>query len=584
MSDTPPRPEHPRPQLVRDTWVNLNGPWTFRLDPGKSGVAQGWAASTGFDREITVPFCPESRLSGVGHTDFIEAMWYHRKLDIPAGWAGKAVLLHFGAVDHEAEVFLDGRRVGAHVGGCVGFTVDLSAHARPGGTHDLVVRVADDTRSGDQPLGKQSKRFGSHGCHYTRTTGIWQTVWLEAVDPRGIRSVHLAPDLDHGRLFITPRVHRQAAGLTWSVTTTHHGVEIEEQQGLVEGVPLVLHLHDPRPWSPADPHLYNLTVRVRDAEGNTVDEAASYAGLRKVEARDGRVFLNGQPVFQRLVLDQGFYPEGIWTAPSDEALKRDIELSMAAGFNGARLHEKVFEPRFHYHADRLGYLTWGEFSDWGVQADGDAAVRSHLEQWSAIVERDRNHPSIIAWTPGNEVWKARGPAEARERYLTSLYDLTKRLDPTRPVNTAAGGPHPVCDIFTAHNYQQDPPRLREALAALREQDPVGRSMPEPLEPGGRPLILDEYGGIKWNPDQGFEGDREQSWGYGDAPRTEAEFLDRLKGLTDAIIDDDQWAGYCYTQLTDVEQEQNGVYFYDRSPKFDAGKIAPIFGRKPDWSA
>ena len=291
-----------------------------------------------------------------------------------------------------------------------------------------------------------------------------------------------------------------------------------------------------------------------------------------------RVYLNNKPLYQRLVLDQGFYPDGIWTAPNDEALKNDIQLSMKAGFNGARLHQKVFEERFHYWADKLGYLTWGESASWGCDYNSIEGARNFLSEWSEILVRDRNHPSIITWTPWNETSSIRNMKQHRRLHVDS-YKTCKVLDPTRPVNDASGYLHHITDVWTVHNYSQSPEALREALTPNAERG-VWRNIPEhESEYVGQPYIIDEYGGIKWIPSE----DRvfaDNSWGYGDAPKTLDEFYARLEGLTDAILMQDHISGYCYTQLTDVEQEQNGIYNYDRSEKFDMQRVAEVFRKQP----
>jgi len=573
-----PRPEHPQPQFQRDAWLNLNGEWTFAFDPGRSGEQAGWNESTGFDQPILVPFCPESQLSGVGHTDFITAMWYHRTIEIPAEWTDRLVLLHFGAVDYEAQVYIDGESTGRHWGGASSFTIDITDHVHAGSTHHLVVRVFDDTRSGTQPRGKQCPDLLSRGCLYTRTTGIWQTVWLEAVDRRALRDVRITPDLVGGRFFITPRLWKPCAALTWRITSSD-GSSVDGP--LQEGVPLALPLNDVKPWSPDGPHLYDLTIEVCDG-ADVADRVFSYAGLRSFEVDRTRLLLNGEPIFLRLVLDQGFYPDGIWTAPSDAALKRDIELATAAGFNGARLHQKTFEPRFHYWADRLGYLTWGEFPSWGAKPDHPEAMRNFLAEWPAVVERDRNHPSIIAWTPFNETWARRhgGDEPAYLRTLEVVYALTRAIDPARPVVTASGGDFASQDIIAIHQYEQVPAKLAENLAnrcAHIEHTNIEAAVAASTD---HPLVLDEFGGTRWNPNDTPDA---ASWGYGQDPTTVEELYERIKGLADTVVDRPDWSGYCYTQLTDIEQEQNGIYFYDRSPKFDAERIREIFGRRPDWS-
>ena len=567
-----PRPEHPRPQFERAAWLNLNGEWSFTFDFGKSGMdrSRELFRSHGFDNRIRVPFCPESALSDVRYTDFIEAMWYHRQLQVPTSWAGKRILLHFGAVDYESEVFIDGQSVGTHFGGATSFEWDITRFVKIGGENHLVVRVADELRPvGRQPSGKQSSEFKSAVCHYTRTTGIWQTVWLEAVEPRGLRAMQIIPDFDGGRFSLVPTFFADEQGLRLTVKTAT-GETISAPA--VSGVPVSLPLKELRPWSPASPFLYELDFVVSDASGRELDRVRSYAGLRKIHIEGNRVFLNNAPLYQRLVLDQGFYPEGIWTAPSDAALKHDIELAQQAGFNGARLHQKVFEERFHYWADRLGYLTWGESPSWGCDPNSIEGARNFLSEWAEIIHRDRNHPSLITWTPWNETNHRHIPQQ-HARVHRDAYRLCKAIDPTRPVNDASGYVHVETDLWTVHHYEQDPAKLQTCLAPAPQ---VFRNFPEQeVDYAGQPYLVDEFGGIKWIPED-RRAFADNSWGYGNAPKTLDEFYQRLTGQVRAIISLPHIVGFCYTQLTDVEQEQNGIYNYDRTAKFDMPRIAAIF--------
>lgn len=570
-----PRPEHPRPQLVRSSWMNLNGTWTYTFDFGKSGKERDFASSQGFEGKITVPFCPESPLSGVNHKDFIPAMWYQRSISIPEGWEGKKVILHFGAVDFETEVFIDGKSAGKHYGGTSSFEFDITPFVSGGGTHSVVVSVLDDNRSGLQPSGKQCKAYKSRGVHYTRTTGIWQTVWIEAVSEHGLKSFHIIPDLDLKRFSVQTEFYAVRPGLTFRATLMDGAKRVSTDEAAVNnGAMCSLPVKKPKTWSPENPFLYDLVLEVIDKSGRVLDHVKSYAGMRKIHIQGDQVFLNNKPYYLRLVLDQGFYPDGIWTAPSDAALKKDIELSMRAGFNGARLHQKVFEERFHYWADKLGYLTWGESSSWGIDIRNGAAARNFLIEWKEIVIRDRNHPSIIAWTPFNEAW---GKGEELKRLLIDAYHLTHSLDPTRPVNDSSGGLHFKTDLWTEHTYEQDPVKLKELLT-LSDENEVWRRLPERSgEYRGQPYLIDEYGGIKWipSPDKKYAPD---SWGYGTDPTTLEEFYVRLEALTDVILNMSHVCGFCYTQLTDIEQEQNGVYNYDRTDKFDMKKIHSIFSK------
>jgi len=586
-----PRPEHPRPQFERDSWINLNGEWSYEFDFGGSGRDAGRELfkSRGFGGRIVVPFCPESDLSGVGHKDFITDMWYHRKINIPAEWAGKRVILHFGGVDYECESYIDGASVAnPHFGGSSSFELDITPFVRAGGEHDLVVRVHDNTRTGDEPRGKQCGSFKSHGCSYTRTTGIWQTVWLEAVAPAGLKRVQIVPDFDGSRFIVTPSYYSVAAGCRFRATLLDGDVAVAVAEGAaLDGVPAILQIQgEARPWSPESPFLYGLRLEVVAPGGDVVDCVRSYAGLRKIHVEGDRFFLNNKPVYFRLVLDQGFYPDGIWTAPSDEALRRDIELSMAAGFNGARLHQKVFEERFHYWADRLGYLTWGESASWGCDPAKTLAARNFLPEWAEIVERDRNHPSIVAWTPFNETWSVASAAVNREHQRTQIdaYNLCKAIDPTRPVNDASGHIHALTDLWTTHSYSRGPQLAKE----FAEGGDKGVWTPERFKAWtcpyrGQPYILDEFGGLKWIK-EGDAAFADNTWGYGnDIPDLESLYK-IIEEEVDAILAVPNMCGWCYTQLTDVEQEQNGIYCYDRSVKFDMARIRSIFDREPKWLA
>lgn len=575
-----PRPEYPRPQFERSEWINLNGQWSYTFDFSRSGMDRELFRSEGFDGQITVPFAPQSELSGVGFTDFIPEMWYQRRLEIPADWDGKRILLHFGAVDYIASIYIDGRIAGRHWGGSSSFTVDITRLVSAGKTHNLVIRVEDDERSGEYAKGKQCGRFASFGCEYTRTTGIWQTVWMEAVHKDGLKDVYVIPDLDQSRFVFRPEYYAVQQGQKLRIRIIDNGKTVSEKtipataQSQAE-----LTVKKVKTWSPEDPFLYDIEYDVLSAEGKVIDHVKAYAGMRKIQVIGNRIYLNDEPVYLRLVLDQGFYPDGIWTAPTDEALKRDIELSMAAGFNGARLHQKIFEPRFHYWADRLGYLTWGESASWGANINRIGSARNFLTEWEETVVRDRNHPSIIMWTPFNETWEHPDNREAaREacRFVSDVYDLTRNLD-YRPCHDVSGNYHVKTDIFSVHQYEQDPGKFSAWIAPVdgkvRQHDLENRE----VEYDGQPYLVDEYGGIKWVVGQEFS---EISWGYGNAPKTIEEVYERMEDLTDAILYFDHICGYCYTQLTDVEQEQNGIYNYDRTEKFDMDRIRAIFSKVP----
>ncbi len=582
-----PRPEYPRPQFERTDWINLNGKWTYNFDFGNSGKEQSFPESKGFSDSILIPYCPESILSGVNHKDFINHIWYHRPVNIPSSWTGKSVMLNFGAVDYICEAYIDGIFVGRHYGGTTSFSFDISPYVKPGYTHNLVVHAEDNTRSGEQGLGKQSKEFQPVRTRYTRTTGIWQTVWIEAVSEFGLINCQIIPDLDEKKFDFIPGFYKTMHDYKFKISILDEGIIVGTKEFSVDnGKICSINLVDVKTWAPEKPFLYDILFEVTDDSGETIDKVKSYAGMRKIHIEGNKVFLNNIPFYQRLVLDQGFYPDGIWTAPDDKSLKRDIELSIAAGFNGARLHQKVFEERYHYWADKLGYITWGESSSWGMDANNEIAARNFISEWTEIVERDKNHPSIIFWTPFNESIftleeSVRFDVEKRkqhDRLIRDVYDITKRIDPNRPVNDVSGYLHIKTDIWSGHLYEQDPGKFRKQLESVVEGKPYTGHREHCCAYEGEPYLLDEFGGIKWNPSQ--QDNSKKSWGYGTPPASMDEYYARLEALVNVVLSLNDCVGYCYTQLTDVESEQNGIYYYNRDLKFDMEVIRKIFSKNP----
>ena len=551
-----PRPEHPQPQMERSAWRSLNGAWQFAFDFGRSGLDRHFERRDALDTTITVPFCPESVLSGVHYTDFIPAVWYARAFTLTPEELSGRVLLHFGAVDYEAHVFVNGEPAGTHRGGYTSFCFDITDLCRAG-ENRLSVYAEDDNRSGKQPHGKQCESFDSQGCDYTRTTGIWQTVWLEFVPETYIQSVQYYSNITEGTLLVQAKLC--GAG-TFMVQASFEGRPCGEASTRAENgfAAVTLPLSELHLWDVGQGNLYDLTLTFGS------DSVKSYAGMREVRIEGRRVLLNGRPVFQRLVLDQGFYPDGIYTAPDESALVRDIELSLAAGFNGARLHQKVFEPRFLYHCDRLGYLAWGEMANWGLDYSDPAALEAFLGEWLDAVGRDFNHPSIVGWCPFNETWDREGRRQL-DSLLAMVYRVTKQLDPTRPCIDTSGNFHVVTDIYDVHDYEQDPASFAAHYEAFRTGGAFYDAQAARQQyDGKKPMFVSEYGGIKWNP----QGDVEKAWGYGDGPATEEAFIERYRGLTEALLSNPNMFGFCYTQLYDVEQETNGLYTYSREPKFD----------------
>ena len=568
-----PRPEHPNPQWERTNWVNLNGTWEFDFDFGRTARDRKlYASEEKLSKEILVPFCPESKLSGIGYTDFINSVCYRRKFDIAEADLNGKIFLHFGAVDYKSYIYVNGTLAGTHIGGYTSFTLDITNLVKTG-ENVLFVSADDDCRDGAQPSGKQSKLYYSHDCDYTRTTGIWQTVWLEKTPNAYIKSAKYYPDIENNTLTILG----ETVGCgTLSIKSSFEGKPTGDCTLKVSGGTFTAQivLTEAHLWDLGCGNLYDLELTFGE------DTVKSYFGLRSVRMDGYKFLLNNRCVFQRTVLDQGFYPDGIYTASSEEALKNDIIISMGLGFNGARLHEKVFEARFLYHCDKMGYMVWGEYPNWGFDHHSPLATERYLREWSEAIARDFNHPAIIGWCPFNETWGYL-EQDSCNTLLSSIYYYTKTVDTTRPVIDTSGNFHAVTDIYDVHDYEQRVDIFKANYDRLITEDylydqvnnhPINRSHENQTYTGG-PVFMSEYGGIRWNPND------TAGWGYGQAPTTEEEFLARYKGLTDALLDNPKMMGLCYTQLYDVEQEVNGLYTYERKPKFEPEIIKAINSRK-----
>ena len=562
-----PRPEHPNPQFQRRDWMNLNGKWSFKIDKSKSGLAKKYyQPQTNFDRTINVPFCPESVLSGIEYKDFMDAVWYSREFTIPEKYSGLRAILHFGAVDYKATVYINGKEVGTHKGGYISFEFDITDYITDG-KNVLTVYAEDDTRNPLQPRGKQSEEYYSHGCDYTRTTGIWQTVWLEFVPESRIKGIKIFPNVENCSVDIQAEVIGSGK---FEVLALYQERIMGAATVVSDGgfVTAHLDLKEAYLWEVGEGRLYDLELRFNE------DKVDSYFGLRDVRLDGQKFLINGKSVFQRLVLDQGFYPDGIYTAPTEEAMIKDIQISLDVGFNGARLHEKIFEPRFLYHCDKMGYIVWGEYPNWGMDSSNPNILFSILPEWIEEIERDFNHPSIIGWCPFNETWDYDGRKQHDET-LAVVYNTTKALDRTRPCIDTSGNFHVITDIFDVHDYEQDPKVFKEHYDKLMTEGELFDNHKKRQKYTGGPTFVSEYGGIRWSVNEG----EQNAWGYGDAPKNKYEFIERYKGLTDALLDNDQMFGFCYTQLYDVEQEQNGLYTYSRKPKFETSIFRAINSRK-----
>ena len=562
-----PRPEHPNPQFERENWVNLNGEWEFEFDYGASGRDRKFNERTSLDSKIIVPFCPESVLSGIGNTDFLNCVWYLKKLKINKN--NKNVILHFGAVDYESYIYVNGKEVYHNIGGYIGFEIDITECVKDGEENIISVCAIDGHPSG-KASGKQSKNYYSMGCDYTRTTGIWQTVWLEYVEKNYIKSVKYYTSIEDKSVQIEVETVGKAE---FTAEASYEGRVVGNTSAMLNaGISRVtLNLDELHLWEVGNGRLYDLELTYGD------DKVKSYFGIRSTAFDNKNYLLNNEPVFLRTVLDQGFYKKGIYTAETDEELARDIYLSLDAGFNGARLHQKAFEPRFLYHCDKMGYLVFGEAGNWGIDCSNMEQLTPFLLEWQRELLRDFNHPSIIGWCPLNETWDYDNRHQ-NDDFIRALYYTTKAIDTTRPCVGTSGNYQVVSDIYDLHDYLQGKEEFEKIYYAPTYEkfaenydnthEWVARYQ-KSKDYKDMALYLSEYGGIRWDTD-GVGG-----WGYGDGPKTEEEFLDRYEYLTKTLINSPYVCGFCYTQLYDVEQEVNGLYTYEREPKFDMKKIKAI---------
>jgi beta-galactosidase/beta-glucuronidase len=580
-----PRPEYPRPQFVRSEWLNLNGEWEFAYDVANKGRELGWQYGLPLEKRITVPYPYQSELSGINDQAIHEVVWYSRSFEVPPEWQrGSDLLLHFGAVDYRSTVWINGQEVGHNQGGHVPFEFDIAPYLNQTANR-LTVRV-EDRQNPRQPRGKQSTTGRPHDIDYYCTTGIWQTVWLEPAPPVRIGEIIINPSASRSTVEITVYLHAPSA--RWRIEA-----EALDGESIVAHISeetstatcwLSLKIPDAKLWSPASPHLYDLRIRLFK-EDQLLDEVSSYAGLRDIELRDGRFLLNGQPTFLAMVLDQGYWPEGYLAAPSDAALRADVEWIKRFGFNGVRKHQKIEDPRWLYWCDQLGLLVWEEMPnarEWSSQAEERLAA-----EWKRAVRRDYNHPCIIAWVPVNESMGFPGLNKSHPgqyAFIERMVAMTRQLDPRRPIVDNDGWEHTdITDICAIHDYTPTAERLRERY----QETASGGDLPAHVWIGnkplfvlgshyrGQPIMLTEVGGFLLIPPGVPEDKRDLLYKFYGSFQTTAELLAKYRDLMEGISSLRFVAGFCYTQLTDIEQEINGLLTYDREPKVAPEEIAGI---------
>ena len=595
--------EYPRPLLQRKSYVNLNGYWDY-------AITSKFMRPETYDGKILVPFSPESVLSGVGRQlQPEEYLWYRRTLSIDAEKlrAGFRLILHFGAVDQSCRVYVNGREAARHTGGYLPFSADITEYCQgketlPGGPahprdneafivreSELVLAVRDLSDTSHHARGKQKLRRG--GMFYTAQSGIWQTVWLEVVERQHIRQLYLTPLYDEGKI----KAELEMASLCKSLALDYDisfrkeiiaAGRVEVFSSKVSFVADLFQEHIFRmnyhgeswAWTPETPNLFDLRLTLRGPNG-ILDEVSSYFGMRKIETKAGMVYLNNMPYYQKLVLDQGYWKEGLLTAPSDKDYAKDIRLAKEMGFNGCRKHQKTEDPRFLYWADMLGYLVWGECAAPAV-FNRNSAERL-MTEWKDILRRDYNHPCIVTWVPVNESWGVPDISFDRrqQHFSQALYHYLHTLDPTRPVISNDGWAATETDIVGIHNYahgrkgERERQQYFEDTLSSRENLIRRHSSPWPVfaegfSYGGEPILLTEFGGIA------YDVSGESGWGY-TSVETEQDFLQEYQRIMEAVCRSKALWGYCYTQLTDVEQEINGLLTYDRRPKCDPAGIREI---------
>lgn len=577
---------HPRPRLQRAEWTNLNGAWQFAYDDGDEGITSRWQNHPErFERTITVPFPPESEMSGIGDTSFHPVLWYRRTFKA-APQAGTRLLLHCGAVDYRASVWVNGDLVATHEGGHTPFSADITASLSAGGEQVVVVRAEDQPLDVTQPRGKQDWLPNPHAIWYDRTSGIWQTVWLEPVPATYVADLQLTPDLVTGSVRVEAILNTSHRGyLDLRLSTA--GTGLAEQRVRVDGNTIDAIVVIPAAqngvhrawlyWTPETPNLIDVTVRLLDVDAAELDRLDTYFGMRSVAIAKGRFLLNDRPVFVRSVLEQGFYPKSHLAAPNPGALKREVELIKELGFNAVRIHQKIEDPQFLYWADRLGLLVWGEIAN--AYLYSAQAVERLTREWLEALKRDRSHPCIVTWVPINESWGVTDIANRADEqaFATSLYHLTKAIDPTRPVISNEGWEHTISDILGVHDYTQHGEQIRDRYltiddveATLANMAPAKRHLLlDPESRGDQPVMLTEFGGLSMHPKSG-----KQWFGYATATSDE-EYLAMMKGLFDAIYASEELTGFCYTQLTDTQQETNGLYDENRVPKLPVERMREI---------
>ena len=576
---------YPRPQFVRDSWLSLNGKWKFVFDDENVGEEKQFFNKFPNSNEILVPFTYETKMSGINDETVHENIWYSNDININVE-KNKSIILHFEGSDFVTKLWINGNYVGMNIGGYHRFSFDITKFIVDG-KNNFTIKV-EDSLSKVQPRGKQRYKNESFKCWYIQTTGLWKTIWIESVSKNHIVSVKNTPDYDNKNIeieLVTNISEKDITNFEIETEILFDNKIVNSKKQIIEDKILKYNVNiygvenndEINFWSPENPNLYDINYKLY-YKGNIIDEVSSYFGIRKISIENSKIFLNNKELYLKMILDQGYWPDSHLTPPSEEAIIKDINIVKKYGYNGIRKHQKIEDERFLYYCDINGILVWSEMAN--CYEFNDKSIEYFMNEWIKVVKQNYNHPSIITWVPINESWGIPNVSVQKneQNFANSLYYITKSIDKTRPVISNDGWEHTISDIITIHDYKQDPELLYneynddnlDVLNNRRAYNTIHKLFSENYVYNGQPIIMSEYGGITLNSDKG--------WVYGNPVKSEKEFLDRFEKLNDAIRKTKYICGYCYTQLTDVQQESNGLVYDDRNDKFSSeiiNKIASI---------
>jgi beta-galactosidase/beta-glucuronidase len=566
---------YPRPDFLRSEWIDLTGEWKFNFDDLNTGEKQKWYISHEYSQKIIVPFVYQSELSGINTSDIHDVVWYEKNFNIEEKFKEKNIIVKFGAVDFYTKVWINGIFVGEHTGGYSSFDLNITKYINYDEDNIITLRVEDDSYLMEQPRGKQMWTDKTFGCWYKRYTGIWQPVWIDIVDEIHVESFNITPDIDNRKVGVKVYLNKYSSPISVGIKITFKDQCISNLKFITDKRPIDVDVNIEHNmfewngialWDCENPNLYDIEFTVYNNE-RPVDVVKSYFGMRKVSVYKNKIHINNVPFYQKLLLNQGYYDKGHITPKNDEAIINDIKYIKDLGFNGIRIHEKIESPRFLYWCDKMGLLVWEEMPS--AYVFSNRSIKLLINEWQDIIERDYNHPCIIIWVTFNESWGVSNllSDKSQQAYVKAAYNLTKAMDQTRLVVGNDGWEHTETDICTYHDYVK---KGEELVEAYKDIDKFVNGVPAKLYPrytfadghkySGQPVIISEFGGISMANDSG--------WGYNDKVKDDNEFIDRIRSLVMAIKSLDYVCGYCFTQFTDVEQEQNGLMTMDRKFKID----------------